>query len=297
VLTTTNLRRAEELQERFHQFASQYPDLSHAAIRSSDSKWPIHQLGRRSIPGLTVQFVASLLGTAERIPIPLMPHWLRIEGNLYQGFYLFWRWDWSLTELAEEGVQRFFILTDEAAGLFGSLLPQRAATTLPPEINEIDPWMSMVYETLHPVPRTERDFEILQIPGNVFAAVGGVMEQLSAGFKDRSPVQLHGSSMAGVKPTTPTRAYCLIGPNAVRWEGETSVQPRLWHLLGILLDCAGEQVPFDNVQEKLDRAKERCDKRLQNDVSALNIALEPIKWPVVYSTKGGFVISFIGRPE
>jgi hypothetical protein len=31
-----------------------------------------------------------------------------------------------------------------------------------------------------------------------------------------------------VRPPTPTRDYCLLPPNVVRWDGEVKLEARLW---------------------------------------------------------------------
>ncbi|MFO0881786.1 MAG: hypothetical protein U0840_31190 [Gemmataceae bacterium] len=91
------------------------------------------------------------------------------------------------------------------------------------------------------------------------------------------------------KSSEPTRAYCLLPPNVVRWDGEIEVQQRLWHLVGVLLDKGGRATVGD-IEEAVSPFKERKDKTLSNDVSVLNQQLEPIKWPFTYRRKGGFVV-------
>jgi len=92
------------------------------------------------------------------------------------------------------------------------------------------------------------------------------------------------------RPANPTRAYCLVPPNIILWDGETEVQQRLWHLLGVLL-AKGVRVEAETIEEVVSPFKKRKGKCLPNDVSELNKALEKIKWPVIYHFKSGYVVA------
>ncbi len=284
-------RWVEHLLERFHHAAAEHPDLGHTALRADNAEWPFHPLGSPDTPGFTVLQVASDLAQDKRRPIPLRPHWLWLQGRLYQGFYLFRQWNWALTHLAEEAVRRLQTLNDEATGLFGHDRARQLPTDLPSGVNEIDVWMSYVYELLSPQPRIAAHLEILQLPGNVFAAVAGAVEQCSAAYvrvpEADTPVPVVTSAVVG--PASPTREFCLIPPNIVRWKGETEVQQRLWHLLGVLLDSDAKRLSFDVIENTLRSEKDGNPKRIQNDLSALNRALEAIQWPWTYHTKSGYV--------
>jgi hypothetical protein len=87
------------------------------------------------------------------------------------------------------------------------------------------------------------------------------------------------------RPEEPTVAYCLIPPMKARWVGETELQPRLFHLLAVLLQHPTWPVPFDAVEGVIgDKGK-----NVSNAVSALNLALEAIKFPWTFRTKGGYI--------
>src|ERR1019366_906843 len=233
-MTTTSLPRwIEGLLQRLHEAASQFPDLGHVALRSTRDDWPWHTLGSRKEPGLDDLSVAAVVGTPQRMPIALMPHWLFLDGQLYQGYFLHRHWDWSETDQAEAAVERMMLLNEEAAALFGARIKELPAATLPEEITELDGSMSVVYQELPLAPRWDRDLEIRLIAGNVFTTVGRVTEQL-AEASIRQPAAANKVSEPEPKPDLPTRSFCLLLPNCVRWEGEVEVQQRLWVLLGLL---------------------------------------------------------------
>ena len=281
----------ERLLDRFHNFASEYPFLGHGAIRAKTKEWPFEWGGDETVPGLTVQQAAPEFRRGERMPIPLRPHWLHINGMLYQSFFLLRIWDWNMVDLAERAVQHLLTLNEEAASLCALAQAQPSPTDtkkLPSGVNEVDRWMGYVYETLSPEPQVKRDKETLLLPGNVFAAVARVVEQLEVPVRQaRLPVV--SAEVSDEKPADPTQSYCLAPPNFVQWVGKIEVQQRLWHLLGALVDCKGAQISFDEVEEKLYPGKPRIEKRLQNDVSALNKELVNIKWPFTYHTKSTFI--------
>jgi hypothetical protein len=108
-------------------------------------------------------------------------------------------------------------------------------------------------------------------------------------FRQRSPVVVEQRSP--VRPATPTRDYCLLPPNVVHWEGETTLEGRLWHLLGVILDACGKPVPFAEVEEVVHQGVPVGSKTISNDVGRLNSALRKIGWPHTYSTKSSFVIT------
>jgi hypothetical protein len=226
------------------------------------------------------------------MPIALRSHWLWVNGRLYQGFFLFRRWAWHLIKVAEAGVQRLLFLNEEAAWHFAPHLAQAQSPALPDGVDRVDSFMGWIYEQSEPARRLTEGFEVLQLPGNVFAAVARTLERCYV------PGQLLGAAtpspaVAGAepgRPANPTVDYCLVPPNRVRWEGEVEVQQRLWHLLGILLQSQTDTVKFDVIEETLYPGKDRTPKRVQNDVSALNECLLKIRWPMTYRTRSGHVI-------
>lgn len=293
--TSATGRWAERLLERFHEAAKDHPLLSHVAIRSDAPEWPFHSIGgRRAVPGLTPNTVSVELAQGEDMPIPLEPHWLWVRGRLYQGHYLFRRWSYGRLHEGEEGVRLLRLLNEEAAALTCPAPQGPEPSALPSEIREIDAWMSKAYEDLAPVARTSRDLEILQLPGNVFSAIARVVESLVPDAPQTEPVAealpVAAPTIQPEKPSFPTSDDCLVPPNIVRWEEDTEVQQRLWHLLGVLLKSSKPSVPFNDIEEVLYPGKDRNPKRLQNDISSLNDALTAINWPVTYSTKSGHVI-------
>jgi hypothetical protein len=92
------------------------------------------------------------------------------------------------------------------------------------------------------------------------------------------------------RPPEPTREWCCLSPNRIRWIGEPEeIDQRLWHLLCYLLDH-GEKIPFDPVEEMLYEDCEYPTKALQNDVSDLKPQLRAIGFPWIYRTKSGFIL-------
>lgn len=230
-------RWVNRLLERFDAATQEHPLLGHVALRSDLAEWPFHPLGcRRNGPGLGSHTVSVALAEGEDMAIALEPHWLWVRGRLYQGHYLFRRWSYGRLHEAEAGVRLLRLLNEEAVGLVGQGTPAPEPSALPGEIRAIDVWMSKAYEILAPVARTSRDLEILQLPGNVFAAIARVVEWLAPEILRPEPagaVLPVAPATPPEKPSWPTGDYCLIPPTVVRWEGETDVQQRLWHLLGL----------------------------------------------------------------
>lgn len=90
------------------------------------------------------------------------------------------------------------------------------------------------------------------------------------------------------RPETPTRAWCLVPPRTIRWEGEVEVQPRQWLLLGVLLD-AGRSIQAEDVDDQLGLSG-RDDRALRVDLSRLNSVLLEISFPWTYSLRDGWVL-------
>jgi hypothetical protein len=100
------------------------------------------------------------------------------------------------------------------------------------------------------------------------------------------------------RPAVPTRDFCLLPPNIIRWEESREVQQRLWHLLGLLLERSQGKTPtktfavaFAAVEELLARGKEVKGKYVSNVVNELNAELEAIGFPWAYSTKDGHIVA------
>jgi hypothetical protein len=85
------------------------------------------------------------------------------------------------------------------------------------------------------------------------------------------------------RPATPTVGYCLRPPNLVRWDGETELPPRLYHLLQRLLEQSKWPVPFDVAEDILNDIDNA--KKVGNAISLLNSRLEPIHFPWEFGTK------------
>lgn len=86
----------------------------------------------------------------------------------------------------------------------------------------------------------------------------------------------------------PTWDYCLVPPNKIRWLGETTVQQRLWHLLGLALDS--EAVTFERIQEVCHRDKPVANKTVANEICELNNHLSDIKFPWGVKQKGATLV-------
>jgi hypothetical protein len=83
------------------------------------------------------------------------------------------------------------------------------------------------------------------------------------------------------RPPAPTKAYCLRGNREVRWEGRVRLPPKLYQLLGLLLDSHPRPVSFGRMAECLyDRAEPPDDKTIQNRVSELENRLIEIRFPL-----------------
>jgi hypothetical protein len=92
-----------------------------------------------------------------------------------------------------------------------------------------------------------------------------------------------------VRPSQPTRDYCLFSRNRIRWEGGVKVEPRLWHLLGCLLDH-GEETPIEDAEEAMQPGREIRTKTLSNYVSKLNQHLADVMFPWSYKVKGQYIL-------
>ena len=90
------------------------------------------------------------------------------------------------------------------------------------------------------------------------------------------------------RPPLPTRAFCLLPHNLIRWIGEpVKVPPRLHHLLGTLLDH-GEETPVGEAEDAL--GSRVRDKTLRNALSLLNQHLRDVCFPWTYGRKIGTVV-------
>jgi hypothetical protein len=101
---------------------------------------------------------------------------------------------------------------------------------------------------------------------------------------------LRPSRPAPARPQQPTKEYCLIPPNVVRWEGQVEIEPRLWQLLKLLLvrlALPGTAVSIEDAEDLL--GKVRRSKAMSNDVSELNQQLETIKFPWTFGTKSSHI--------
>lgn len=93
----------------------------------------------------------------------------------------------------------------------------------------------------------------------------------------------------GQKPPRPTKAYCCLPPNRIRWDGETETQQRLWHLLSLLLDYE-EPLPFEIIEDIVYPGRGGKGDRLVKDVSKLNKSLATINFPFLFTTKASYVL-------
>jgi hypothetical protein len=90
------------------------------------------------------------------------------------------------------------------------------------------------------------------------------------------------------RPPEPTRAYCLVPPNKIRWKGEVEVEQRLWHLLGLAIDA--ESVAFEDIQDACHRDKEVANKTISNEIHQLNTHLLDIHFPWGVKPKGSYLV-------
>jgi hypothetical protein len=95
-------------------------------------------------------------------------------------------------------------------------------------------------------------------------------------------------------PAPPRRGpglECLQAPRKVWWGGQPRrLAPRLWHLLHAILSNGKAVIPFHFFTDDLYKDQKHADKRLKNDLSALNGELSFIKWPATYRTESGFLL-------
>jgi hypothetical protein len=81
------------------------------------------------------------------------------------------------------------------------------------------------------------------------------------------------------RPEFPTCEFCLIPPNRLRWQGEVTVEPRLWRLLGMAIRSMGTAIPFESIQEQIHADKPVNDKTIRNEIYELNKHLLDIAFP------------------
>jgi hypothetical protein len=105
----------------------------------------------------------------------------------------------------------------------------------------------------------------------------------------------HPLSGPDARPAPPTRDFCLVPPRTLRWEGEVEVEPRLWHLLGLILEYQGKPVPFDVVDDRVRHGKDASDRCIMNDVSSLSGPLLDIHFPWELRTENRFIVVRPGR--
>jgi hypothetical protein len=98
------------------------------------------------------------------------------------------------------------------------------------------------------------------------------------------------------RPDKPTKEYCLIRPNIIRWQGQKEIQRRLWALLEIIFDYPTRQgrktISCEWLEDRL-RVKPcptRDRKYVQNAVSALSVHLTEIEFPWSLHTTSEHVI-------
>jgi hypothetical protein len=96
------------------------------------------------------------------------------------------------------------------------------------------------------------------------------------------------------RPAVPTRGYCLVPPNKLRWQGEVEVQQRLWHLLGLVLDADGKPLQFEEIQGSIHRNKPISNKTISNDIHKLNTHLLDIGFPWGVKPKSSHLVR---KPE
>jgi hypothetical protein len=99
-----------------------------------------------------------------------------------------------------------------------------------------------------------------------------------------------------MRPSEPTRDFCLIPPRTIKWSRELEVESRLWHLLGMVLDHLQKRmvnpISCNYIESRL-RWKprgERSKKYVQNAVSDLNKHLLDIDFPWTLRTEKEYLI-------
>jgi len=91
------------------------------------------------------------------------------------------------------------------------------------------------------------------------------------------------------KPSTPSAQYCLLPPQTVRWEGQTEIEPLLWHLLEFMLKWKSWPIEV-GCAEEVWGGKEVKSKTIANTISRLNAALEPIAFPWTFRVRSGYIM-------
>jgi hypothetical protein len=93
------------------------------------------------------------------------------------------------------------------------------------------------------------------------------------------------------RPSAPTRAWCLLPPNRVRWLREpVTLTARRWALLGALLDLSPARRPVE-VSDLESLCGDMTDGALRAGLCRLNADLQAVGWPVVYAVENGFVVT------
>jgi hypothetical protein len=92
------------------------------------------------------------------------------------------------------------------------------------------------------------------------------------------------------RPLEPTKKYCLVPPSWIRWNEQVPVEPRLWHMLGLVLDAQGRDVPFSDLTEPVYNGRVKADKTIWNDIYALNTALVAAGFPWGVKPKNAHVM-------
>lgn len=107
------------------------------------------------------------------------------------------------------------------------------------------------------------------------------------------------NDVAAARLAEPTKAYCLIPPNTVRWEGEVEVEQRFWHMLGFVLDHrqthGSSPIPCEDIEQVIrskSRLRTRSERRkyVANAASDLSKKLVDIGFPWTLSTKGEYLV-------
>ena len=93
-----------------------------------------------------------------------------------------------------------------------------------------------------------------------------------------------------VRPPVPSRAWCMVPPGTVRWDGEITLSPAPWSLLNALLTLGpdGNAVSIIDLEEATGR--ELNSGSFRSCLYRLNVVLEQIGFPWYYGVRAGYVV-------
>jgi hypothetical protein len=88
------------------------------------------------------------------------------------------------------------------------------------------------------------------------------------------------------RPSEPTLEYCLPQERVIRWEGTTTVRPKLWLLLRALLSAPGCRITLRQVARDVYGQRIKSERSVRNNLTELNRALDEVKFPLTMSMTG-----------